>query len=89
MKFGILSVNKRDLDFGLFREFLDHFHYHGGFDYKILQLSNTNEQTIERNESTQNNSGNKEIKGTKLPFELVPFFTSPFKNVGCIVDQKY
>ena len=64
---------KRELDFGLFYEFLDHFHYHDGFE----SIRNAIKWIL-----PQENSNT-------LPFELVPIITSPFKNWGSIISQEY
>lgn len=68
-----LIYNKKDIDYGLFYEFLDHFHYHGGFDAVRTALKcivNTGD----------NHS---------LPLSVIPDLTSAFKNCGPVMNEEY
>ena len=68
-----LIMNKKDIDYGLFYEFLDHFHYHGGFDAVRTALKcivNTGD----------NHS---------LLLSVIPDLTSPFRNCGPVMNEDY
>lgn len=68
-----LVGKKKDLDFGLFYEFLDHFHLHGGFEAvrKALKCVVPADGEL------------------TLPLDLVPIITSPFRNCGAVINQSY
>ena len=68
-----MMFNNKNLGFGLFYEFLDHFQIHDGFDSirKILQKVVPFED-----ENT-------------LPLDLIPEFTSPFKACSNILNPEY
>jgi hypothetical protein len=64
---------KRDLTYGLLHEFVDHFHHHGGFEAVRNAL-----KSIINAENTHS-----------LPLSVIPDLTSPFRNLGTILDEKY
>lgn len=66
-------TTKKDIEFGLFFEFVDHFHYHGGFDAVRNAL-----RSITKTEG-----------GKALPLNVIPDLTSPFRNCRAIIDEEY
>jgi hypothetical protein len=68
-----LVHKNKNLDFGLFHEFLDHFQQHGGFD--LLRAALKTVVPSERRKS--------------LPLDLIPILTAPFKNCSNILNPEY
>jgi hypothetical protein len=68
-----LIHRNKDLDFGLFHEFLDHFQQHGGFDSLRKAIKSI---VPFENEYT-------------LPLEIIPTITSPFKNCASLLNPDY
>ena len=68
-----MIFDNKNLGFGLFYEFLDHFQFHGGFD----QLRKVLQRVVPFEDNPV------------LPLDLIPEFTSPFKACSNILNPEY